>query len=109
MVTEIEVDRQALLTSIGDLLTFTGFTLYGIPESDKVYIERANGISQTASKEYFYLLSTKDCVDHTITTGTIFTMIDEVLKYTYKVAKPHDPTGDGWSRLTINLTAQAAK
>jgi hypothetical protein len=104
---ETEVDIQASLKTLGDLLTFIGFTLYGIPESDKVYLEHSNGISQIASKEYFYLLSTKDCVTKAITIDTVFTITDGTLTYTFKVAKPHDPTGDGWSRLTINLTAQA--
>ena len=99
-------DIQAML-ALGDLLTFPTFTIYGISEIDRGEYQMEQSFSTIEHLDWGFLVSTKDYNTHSIIVGNVFTSSDDTFTYTYTVSRPHQPYGDGWSRLPVNLTARA--
>jgi len=100
-------DIQFMLSDIGQLLTFTAFTMYGIPEIDRTFYEMEQSFSQVEPLDWAFIVSTQDCNTHSIVIGNTFTITDGTYTFTFTVSRPHQPYGDGWSRLPVNLTARA--
>jgi hypothetical protein len=105
---ETYAEIQEVLVELGEVLTFPTFTIYGINELDRGFLDMQEGYSQVEHIEYQIIVSSKDCATHAVVVGNTFTTTDTVYTYNFKVQRPHIPYGDGWSRLPINLVSKVA-
>lgn len=96
-------DIQATLQVLGQELTFTDGTIYGIPDFQSIFDDSIVQTNiQIESLEYSFSISTKDSVATEISVGSTFTTLDDTYTYTYKVSREQLVLGNGWSKLPAN-------
>lgn len=105
---ETYAEIQETLEELGEVLTLSAGTLYGILEIERTFLEGQSSFSSVEAIEFNYIVSTQDYATLLITTGTTFTNTDGIFTYTFEVAREAAHTSDGWSRMACNLTGKVA-
>lgn len=84
---ETEEQRQIALQTAGKPLTFTGFTIYGIPGfSVSLLYNGERSVYGTDKQDFTFTFSALDIKAHSIARGTTFTMEDTASEYTFIVS-----------------------
>jgi hypothetical protein len=104
---ESYADIQSILKDFGEVLTFKGFTILGIPS---FYTEILNGQGTSPypveQQAYNFQVSLQDCVTNKIKADDKFTMSDTVYVYTYQINNPNISYQDGWGRLFVDTISR---
>lgn len=83
---ETEAQRQIALQTAGYLLTFTGFTVYGIPGfSMSLLYNGERSVYGTDKQDFTFTLSALDVQTNSIARGSSFSMVDSASTYTFLV------------------------
>lgn len=81
-------------------LTFDSFTILAIIGfSTSLLFRNDEVISGTENQDFNFRTSNKLCLDNEIIEGMVFTMEDNVYRYTFKTANNPIPQMDNWSRI----------
>jgi hypothetical protein len=94
---------QDTLLVDGDTLSFVFGDILAIKGSDTTLLHQEPSLSIVEQQEFNYYLSTKDCLDNSITTDTEFTITDGIYIYSFIVLRNPVQFTDGWSRLPVML------
>lgn len=99
------------LTLVGDTLTFTGFTIKGIPGFSINLLHRGEDVIKSIEVPmYNFRISTADSLAHNIVKDMTFTYTDRqnTFVFTFKTESNPIPDLTGWSRLNVNYISKTA-
>lgn len=100
---ETEEQRQLALQTAGRLLTFTGFTVYGIPGfSTSLLYNGERSVYGTDKQDFTFTISALDATTNAIVRGTAFTMEDSASEYSFTVTD-FMPDLEGMRIITCDL------
>lgn len=102
---ESQEDINFTLDQAGKTLTFTGFTIKGIPGQLTFNVQSFDSPYDVEKQEFDFQISGTDFYSHTID-GQSFTYTLGTKKYTFKVVSYVDDLV-GWVNLKVKLTGKA--
>jgi hypothetical protein len=106
---ETQEDIDQYLEELGDVLTFSGYTLYGFPGVEVSFLTRGeDAVYGTEVQEFSFQTSTKACKDNSVAVGNTFTYTDGLYTYTFKVLESPISDLTGWSRLKTSFVSKSS-
>lgn len=98
-----------ILDLIGETLTFTDFTILGIPGFDSLrMIGGEHSPYSVHRQEFSFQIATADAQGYVLDKDTTFTCSDDIYIYTFKIDRPPISDLTGWSQLFVNFVSKAA-
>lgn len=105
---ETEPDRQSLLDSFGETLTFPTFSIRGIPGFDtKIILHGESSAYPVESQDFVFNASLLDVKTNGIDKNSQFTFSDGVYTYTFKMNRTPVFDLNGWAILNVNYVSKA--
>lgn len=106
---ETQADIDQYLEELGDVLTFTGFTIYAIPGIEVSYLTRGeDSVYGTEVQEFCFKTSTKSCKDNNIIADKTFTHTDGLYVYSFKILENPITNHAGWSTLKTSFISKSS-
>ena len=97
-----------VLEKINVLLTFSTYTIYGLPGFELTILYKGEqSLYEVLKQEFEFRVASTDVVANTIITGDTFSIEDTAYKHTFKVGRTPTPDLTGWTVLHVDYISKA--